>query len=393
MTSRDSSPNQPSSGALAPVGWRYLIVIAAALGGALVARLLSRVGGEVGASARQLSDLLAVFGVALPSVAPVVAGLRLPGAIGARGLAFPRLFHLGFALHLAGMLLLIIATGLHQPGAMRAGWLLYGAYDPTLTNSSVLWLLAGVGLVTAAVVLNGLNVVVSVHTLRRPGLTWRRLPLGVGALYAHGIISLSAGPLLLMTVLSAAAERTLHLGILQSTLDGDATVFQHLYWGGMHPLLLTALVPVLGLALEALAARTAGAAALPGQRRAFVMFTLLAYAGYGQHLVGRGASDLFATLSSFYALVGLAPLSYLVLSGLRRVRDWPTDRPARLVLALAAVTLTTALMGLGLGSGALCTNQGHDISLFGRLGRDLAVMLVAVGLLMAAPRPTAAAAA
>lgn len=383
MTEERRSPIAPVRIGAAQVARRYLLVITATLGAAVGLRLLSHRSGEMGAAALSLSDLLVVFGVVLPSATPVIAGLRLQPALGARGLAFPRVFNLGFWLYLAGVLLLVIPAVLHEPGMVRTSWLLSSAYDPATTGPSAYGVLAGVALIAGSLVLTSINVLVSVHALRRRGLTWTQLPLGVWGGYAHSLAALVAAPLMLATVLLAAAERALGLGVILPAMGGDPTLFLHLYWGGMHTLLLSgAVVPVLGLSLEFLAARTEGAAGSAGQRRAFVLFVVLSFAGHGQHLIGSGASALSLLLSSCHALLSLALLFYLLTSALRLGPWWPVEHPRHVGLALAALVLVLVLADLAIASGAMATNLGLDLVLFGRVGRALAVLLVAAGLLL-----------
>jgi len=62
-------------------------------------------------------------------------------------------------------------------------------------------------------VLTGLNFIVTVHKLRAPGLTWMKLPLFVWAIYATAIIQVLATPVLAITLLLLAVERTLGIGI------------------------------------------------------------------------------------------------------------------------------------------------------------------------------------
>src|ERR1019366_9196339 len=88
-----------------------------------------------------------IFFFLIPSIPAVLGNFFLPIMIGARDLAFPRL-------NLLSWYLLVIAAAL---GIFIAGF------------SSIL---------------TGLNFIVTVHTMRAPGMTWFRMPLFVWANYA-----------------------------------------------------------------------------------------------------------------------------------------------------------------------------------------------------------------
>ncbi len=54
----------------------------------------------------------------------------------------------------------------------------------------------------------GLNFIVSIHRLRAPGMTWYRLPLMLWSLYATSVIYVLATPVLAMTLILLAFERS-----------------------------------------------------------------------------------------------------------------------------------------------------------------------------------------
>ena len=67
-------------------------------------------------------------------------------------------------------------------------------------------------------ILTGLNFIVTIHKMRAPGLTWFRLPLFVWAHYATSLIQVLGTPVLAMTLLLVAVERTFHFGIFDPAL-------------------------------------------------------------------------------------------------------------------------------------------------------------------------------
>src|SRR4029079_16574035 len=89
---------------------------------------------------------------------------------------------------------------------------------------------AGVFIVGFSSILTGINFIVTIHTMRAPGLTWFRLPLFVWSLYATSLIFVLATPVLAMTLLLIGLERWLGIGIFDPALGGDPLLFQHLFW-------------------------------------------------------------------------------------------------------------------------------------------------------------------
>src|SRR5260221_223433 len=80
-------------------------------------------------------------------------------------------------------------------------------------------------------ILTGLNFIVTIHTMRAPGLTWFRLPLFVWSMYATSIIFILATPVVAIALSMVALERVVfHLGFFNPALGGDPILFQHLFW-------------------------------------------------------------------------------------------------------------------------------------------------------------------
>jgi cytochrome c oxidase subunit 1 len=79
-------------------------------------------------------------------------------------------------------------------------------------------------------ILTGLNFIVTIHTMRPPGMTWFRLPLFIWAHYATSLIFILGTPVIAITILLLAAERLAHVGIFDPALGGDPVLFQHLFW-------------------------------------------------------------------------------------------------------------------------------------------------------------------
>ena len=124
-------------------------------------------------------------------------------------------------------------------GGVDTGWTFYPPYSSIYSNSQVT--IAGVSIFVTGFssILTGLNFMVTIHTMRAPGLTWFRLPLFVWAQYATSLIMVLGTPVIAITVLALAFERTLQIGIFDpksrrrsGTLPAHVLVL--LAPGGLH---------------------------------------------------------------------------------------------------------------------------------------------------------------
>src|SRR5206468_11061920 len=151
----------------------------------------------------------------------------------------------------------------------------------------------------------GLNFVITTHTMRAPGLTWRRLPLFIWALYATSIIMLLGTPVIAITVLLVAAERIFHLGIFNPALGGDPVLFQHLFWFYSHPAVYIMVLPAMGVVSELIATFS---------RKRIFGYTFVAFASIAIAVVGFlvWGHHMFVAGESMYSAMTFSFLSYAV---------------------------------------------------------------------------------
>lgn len=365
------------------VGALFLAVAVFGLTSFAALRLPSLLGltGPAAAAALHASDLVAVLVLVVPALAAILGTWALPERLGARGLAFPRLQLAAFHLYAVSVLLLVAALALRDDG-LHTRWLLFMAYDASVTGRWVVALLGAVLTLGVSLIFSSLNALATVHGMKRRGLGFGGLSPLVWGLYAHAVVVAVAAPVLCTTAILTLAERGLGLGLFTPANGGDALLYRHLFWFGMHPLLLTSVLPALGLALEVLARRgDAPPAATPMQRRAMLGLALLAPLGWGQHAFATGMSAYAAMVFSFFALLAVGPLVYLLVSAARTFGGAPAARRPAALPALAVVALVTALAALAMAAGSVGVAASFDVVLFGRLGVDLLVGVTAAGLL------------
>jgi cytochrome c oxidase subunit 1 len=108
----------------------------------------------------------------------------------------------------------------------------------------------GILLVGFSSVLTGLNMIMTVHRLRAPGMKWSRLPLFVWSIYATAWIQLLATPMLAITLVLVGAQRLFHVGLFNASVGGDPLMFQHMFWIYSHPAVYIMILPAMGIISE-----------------------------------------------------------------------------------------------------------------------------------------------
>jgi len=149
-----------------------------------------------------LHGVVMIFLFMIPAIPGVFGNFLLPLMLGAKDVAFPRLNLLSLYLYWTGALL---AVGAMVMGGTDTGWTFYAPYS-TSTPTTVFPALLGVFILGFSSILTGLNFIVTIHTLRAPGLGWMRLQLFLWAIYATSIIQVLATPVIGLTVFWSASS-------------------------------------------------------------------------------------------------------------------------------------------------------------------------------------------
>jgi len=197
-----------------------------------------------------LHGVVMIFLFMIPAIPGIFGNFLLPLMIGARDVAFPRLNLLSVYLYLTGAA--IALWGMIHGGA-DTGWTFYTPYS-TSTITMVWPILLGAFVLGMGSIVTGLNFIVTIHTLRAPGIGFMRMPLFVWALYATSVIQVLATPVLGITVLLVAVENVFGFGIFDPARGGDPVLFQHMFWFYSHPAVYIMILPAMGSITEVLSA-------------------------------------------------------------------------------------------------------------------------------------------
>jgi cytochrome c oxidase subunit 1 len=220
-----------------------------------------------------LHGVVMIFMFMIPAIPGVFGNFCLPLMLGAKDVAFPRLNLLSLYLYWTGATLALAGMIM---GGTDTGWTFYAPYSTT-TPMTLFPVLLGVFILGFSSILTGLNFIVTIHTLRAPGIGWMRLQLFVWAIYATSIIQVLATPVIGLTVMLVGIEKVGGFGLFDATRGGDPVLFQHMFWFYSHPAVYIMVLPSMGVISEAIAAYS---------RKNIFGYKMIAYSSLGIAFVG-----------------------------------------------------------------------------------------------------------
>ena len=187
-------------------------------------------------------------------IVPVLAGFGnylIPLMIGARDMAFPRLNALSFWLLLFGGIAFYCSIFFEPP---QAGWTMY----PPLSDDSFsagggvdAWIFM-IHLTGISSLIGAVNFVATIHNMRAPGMSWRRMPLFVWTVLIYSYLIILALPAIAAAATMLLTDRHFGTGFFDPTSGGDPMLWQHLFWFFGHPEVYIMVLPAFGMISEVL---------------------------------------------------------------------------------------------------------------------------------------------
>ncbi len=187
-----------------------------------------------------------MMGIMTSGILGPFANWVVPPMIGARRMAFPRVESFTFWLLMAAGVILVTTIFF---GGFQTGWTGYQPLGDQGTAGYDCYILF-FALVGISMTLLGLNLVVTIVTMRAPGMTWSRLPIFCWAVLATGGLMFLAAPMLIATLLMATLDRTAQTSFFIASNGGSAYLFQNLFWVFGHPEVYILAIPGFGIVLE-----------------------------------------------------------------------------------------------------------------------------------------------
>jgi cytochrome c oxidase subunit I len=191
-------------------------------------------------------------------IIPIFAGLAnfvIPLMIGAPDMAFPRLNALSYWLLPIAGIMMTASFLVPDGGAFNTGWT---AYAPLSTNAPLgqSFFTVGVQFAGTSSIMTALNFLVTIITMRAPGMTFWRMPLLVWANFTTSLLVVIATPFIAGSQFLVLLDRALDARFFEAAYGGDVISYQHIFWFYSHPAVYIMMLPGFGIVSEVISAKS-----------------------------------------------------------------------------------------------------------------------------------------
>src|SRR5206468_8143938 len=140
-------------------------------------------------------------------------------------------------------------------GAFNTGWT---AYAPLSTHAPLgqQFFTLGVQFAGTSSIMTALNFLVTIITMRAPGMTFWRMPLLVWANFTTSLLVVIATPFIAGSQFLVLLDRALHSDFFQANAGGDVIAYQHIFWFYSHPAVYIMMLPGFGIISEVITAKS-----------------------------------------------------------------------------------------------------------------------------------------
>ncbi len=297
-----------------------------------------------------MHGIMMIFFFLLPSIPATLGNFLVPLMVGAKDVAFPKLNLASWYIFNIGALFALYAV---VAGGVDTGWTFYTPFSSSFSNTNVIAAALGIFIAGFSSILTGLNFIVTIHTMRAPGLSWYRLPLFIWAHYATSLIMILGTPVIAITIVLVALERLLHIGLFDPAYGGDPVLFQHLFWFYSHPAVYIMILPSMGIISELVATFTRkkifGYKIVALSSLAIAVFGFLVW---GHHMFVSGMSVYAGMIFSFLSFAVAIPSAVKVFNWTATMYKGSVSFQTPMLYALGFLGLFTigGLTGLFLAS-------------------------------------------
>ncbi len=285
-------------------------------------------------------------------IIPAFAGLAnfvVPLMLGAPDMAFPRLNALSFwMLPIAGVLML----SSFLVGAFASGWTCYAPlcseqpFGTVFFNMAVQW--AGASSIATA-----LNFLVTIITMRAPGMTFWRMPLLVWANFTTSLLVVVATPFIAGSQFFVMFDKVMHTHFFTDDGGGYALGYQHIFWFYSHPAVYIMMLPGFGIISEVIS--TMSRKPIFGYRLMALSLMAILFLGFSvwaHHMFVSGMAPWLRVPMMITTLLIAVPTGIKVFSWLATMWEGKIRFAAPMLWALGFVTMFVigGLSGIYLGA-------------------------------------------
>ena len=317
-----------------------------------------------------------VFWVLTAGLSGTFANFLIPLQIGARDMASGFLNMLSYWFFFVATVVLMWSIFVEK-GPASGGWTIYpqlSALPDAIAGSGkgmTLWLIS-IALFIVGSLLGGLNYIVTILNLRTKGMSMKRLPLTIWAIFITAILGVLSFPVLLSCALLLIFDRSFGTSFYLSDIiiggealhhtGGSPILFEHLFWFLGHPEVYIILLPALGINSEVIAVNSRNPIfGYKAMVASMLAIGFLSFIVWGHHMFMTGMDPFLGSVFTFTTLLIAIPSAIKVFSYLATL--WRANiqfTPAMLfAIAMVSTFITGGLTGLILGDSALDINV-HD---------------------------------
>jgi cytochrome c oxidase subunit 1 len=302
-----------------------------------------------------------MFLFAVP-VMQAIAMYLVPLMIGARSVAFPRMFAYAFWLFTFGGLMLYI--GFFMGIGPDAGWFAYvplsgPQYSP---GKRVDFWAQMITFTELASLMEAIILITTIFKMRAPGMTLNRMPLFVWTMLVTSFMVLFAMPAVMLSSTALILDRLVGTHFFNPGEGGDPLLWQHLFWFFGHPEVYLIFIPPLGFISSIIATFSRRPiVAYPAMVLALIGTAFLAFGLWVHHMFATNLPELGKTFFTAASLMIAIPTAVQIFAWIATL--WTgrlnVKTPMLFVLAFFVILLAGGLTGLMLASVSLDT-QLHD---------------------------------
>ena len=288
-------------------------------------------------------------------IIPIFAGLAnyvLPLMIGAPDMAFPRLNALSYWLLPVAGVMMTASFLVPDSGAFNTGWT---AYTPLSDNAPLgqNFFTIGVQFAGTSSIMTALNFIVTIITMRAPGMTFWRMPLLVWANFTTSLLVVIATPFVAGSQFLVLIDRALHANFFDAAQGGDIISYQHIFWFYSHPAVYIMMLPGFGIISEVIS--THARKPIFGYRLmalALIGIVVLSYSVWAHHMFVAGMFSWLRVPMMITTLLIAVPTGIKVFSWLATLWEGKLHFGTPMLFALGFVSMFVigGLSGIFLGA-------------------------------------------
>lgn len=176
------------------------------------------------------------------------ANFIMPIMIGAKDMAFPRLNAMSIWVIVSAVPPLMATFFV---GGVNAGWTTYAPLSVQDGPAMVCFAFTIITFVVSVTVA-GINTLITVLTMRAPGMTFSRMPVFVWASVIGGALGLYAMPAFLLDMTMMVSDHATGTSFFVSAQGGSGWLWENVFWIMGHPEVYVILIPPVGALMEVL---------------------------------------------------------------------------------------------------------------------------------------------